>query len=274
MMLFLHKKKYIYCKTINMIKICGIYKITNIVNNKIYVGSAINISNRFKTHKRLLKNNIHFNSHLQSSYNKYGSSCFKYEIIETITEDIMLKRESYWINILNANNREYGYNKRLVVNSNLGIKLSDETRKKLSDSHLGHRRSEETHKKIIESQYKKICQFDMDGNYIKIFNSLKEAAEELNVKYTTSITACLKKRLPSALGFRWSYESEKDFFKPRPLKKVSTYKIKLKVTCILTNNIRIFESISDAKKGLKLSQTTINRGIKEKQYKNLIWEKI
>ena len=68
MMLFLHKKKYIYCKTINMIKICGIYKITNIVNNKIYVGSAINISNRFKTHKRLLKNNIHFNSHLSGFY--------------------------------------------------------------------------------------------------------------------------------------------------------------------------------------------------------------
>jgi hypothetical protein len=257
-----------------MEKICGIYKITNIVNNKIYVGSAVNISNRFKTHKRLLKNNNHFNNHLQSSYNKHGISCFEYEIIETTTHDIMLNRESYWIETLNANNRDYGYNKRLIVSSNLGIKLSDETRKKLSDSHLGHKRSEEANKKIIESQYKKICQFDMDGNFIKVFNSLQEAAQELNVKYTTSITACLKKRLPSALGFRWCYENEKDFFIPTPLKNGSSYKIKLKVTCVLTNNIRIFESIVDARKSLKMSTTTIYKGIKEKQYKNLIWEKI
>jgi hypothetical protein len=260
-----------------MKKICGIYKITNIVNNKIYVGSAINISSRFKSHKRLLKNNKHFNNHLQSSYNKHGSSYFKYEIIETTTDDVMLEKESYWIKTLNTNNREYGYNKRLIASSNLGIKLSDETKKRLSDSHLGHKRSEETHKKIIESQYKKICQFDMNGNFIKVFNSLQEAAQELNVKYTTSITACLKKRLPSALGFRWCYENEKNFFNIIPLKnylKGGNYKIKLKVTCVLTNNVRIFESIVDATKSLKMSSTTIYKGIKEKQYKNLTWEKI
>ena len=36
---------------------CGIYKITNITNGKVYIGSAVNIMYRFKTHKRLLKNN-------------------------------------------------------------------------------------------------------------------------------------------------------------------------------------------------------------------------
>ena len=186
----------------------------------------------------------------------------------------MINREQYWIDYLEANNTQKGYNKRLIASSNLGIKLSEETRKKLSDSHLGHIRSEESNKKIIESQYKSICQFDMDGNFIKVFNSLQNAAEKLNMNYTTSITACLKKRLPSALGFRWCYESEKDFFNPIPLKRGSTSKIKLKVTCVLTDNTRIFESISDARRDLKLSQTTIYRGIKEKQYKNIIWEKI
>lgn len=257
-----------------MVKICGIYKITNKVNGKIYIGSAINISNRFKTHKRLLKHNKHFNNHLQSSYNKHGVSSFEYEIIEITTEDVMLMRESYWIETLKANSRDYGYNKRLNVSSNLGIKLSDETRKKLRESHLGHKRSEDANKKIIESQYKTICQFDMDGNYIRTFNSLQEAAHELNVKYTTSITACLKKRLPSALGFRWCYESEKELFVPIRLKRTSSYKIKIKVTCMLTNNVRIFESISDVKKGLKVSQSTIYKGIKEKQFNNIIWEKI
>lgn len=62
-------------------KITGIYKITNSINNKIYIGSAINIYRRFVTHNHLLRNNKHFNSHLQSSWNKYKSENFK-EYIE------------------------------------------------------------------------------------------------------------------------------------------------------------------------------------------------
>lgn len=257
-----------------MEKKCGIYKITNIINNKVYVGSAVNMTYRFKTHKRLLKQNKHFNTHLQSSYNKYGKDNFKFEIIELISKDSLLERETFWISFMNANNTNYGYNKRLIVNSNLGIKLSEETRKKLSQSHLGHKRSDEANKKIIDSQYKIICQFDMGGNYIRSFGSLQDAASFLNVKYTTSITACLKKRLPSALGFTWCYENEKETFKPEPLKRASTTKIKIKVTCIFTEKITIFESINEASKKLKISWSMISKAIKQKEYKNLIWEQI
>jgi group I intron endonuclease len=255
-------------------KLVGIYKIINLINNKVYVGSAVNIKNRFKTHKRLLKNHKHFNNHLQSSYIKYGEGQFRYDIIETTSTEELLEKEVCWIKLLNANNNEYGYNKRLIVNSNLGIKLSEETRRKLSESHLGHKRSDESNRKIIESQYKKICQFDRDGTYIKSYNSLQDAAKELNCKYTTSITACLKKRLPSALGFLWCYEHEKDNFVPIETKKRGKKKIKLKVTCIFTNKITIFESITDAINSLKVSSKTVYKGIKEKNYKNLIWEKI
>ena len=140
-------------------------------------------------------------------------------IYKQLFQDAEVEKEFHWIKLLNANNPKYGYNKRLIVNSNLGIKLSEETKKKLSESHLGHKRSDESNKKIIESQYKKICQFDRDGIYIKTYNSLQDAAKELNCKYTTSITACLKKRLPSALGFLWCYEHEKDNFVPIETKK-------------------------------------------------------
>jgi len=258
----------------NIKKKSGIYKITNIVNDKVYVGSAVNIDYRFKTHKRLLKGNKHFNNHLQSSYNKNGKDNFRFEIVELVNEDTLLERETFWISYLMANNPDYGYNKRLIVNSNLGIKLSDVTRKKLSESHLGHKRTDEANKKIIESQYKIICQFDTQGKYIRSFSSLQEAACFLNVKYTTSITACLKKRLPSALGYAWCYEDEKETFKPEPLKRTTTKKIKIKVTCILTEKITIFESINDASKNLKISWNMINKAFEKKQYKNLIWEKI
>jgi hypothetical protein len=119
-----------------------------------------------------------------------------------------------------------------------------------------------------------ICQFDMNGDYIRSFNSLQDAASFLNVKYTTSITACLKKRLPSALGFTWCYGNEKETFKPEPLKRTSTKKIKIKVTCILTEKITIFESINEASKKLKISWNMISEALKQKEYKNLIWQKI
>jgi len=257
-----------------MDKIVGVYKITNMKNNKVYVGSAVNIKNRFKTHKRLLKDNKHFNNHLQSSYLKYGKDQFNYEIIEITSIEEMLVKEIYWIKSFNANDPKYGYNKRINVSSNLGIKLSDETKRKLSESHLGHKRSQETNIKIIESQYKKICQFDKKNNFIQTFNSLQDAAKSLNCNYTTSITACLKKKIPSALGFIWCYENEKDHCVAKPSKKRTDNKIKLKVTCIITNKITTFESITDAINILKVSSKTVYKGLKEKKYKNLIWEKI
>lgn len=257
-----------------MEKISGIYKITNLKNNKVYIGSSFNIKNRFKTHKRLLKNNKHFNSHLQSAYIKYGIDNFNYEIIEVTTLKEILDREIFWITTLKSNNSEYGYNKRILVSSNLGIKFSDETKRKLRESHLGHKRSDEANKKIIESQYKKICQFDKTGEFIQTFNSLQDAAKSLNCKYTTSITSCLKKKLPSALGFLWCYENEKDDFKPNMIKKQKGKKVKLKITCVITNNITIFDSITEAINTLKISCGGIYKGIKEKKYKNLLWEKI
>ena len=50
----------------------GIYQIKNLVNEKIYVGSAINLYQRKCEHFSDLRKNIHDNPHLQSSYNKYG----------------------------------------------------------------------------------------------------------------------------------------------------------------------------------------------------------
>ena len=43
----------------------GIYKITCLVNDKTYVGQAINIEDRWKTHIQCFNRNKHHNSHLQ-----------------------------------------------------------------------------------------------------------------------------------------------------------------------------------------------------------------
>ena len=62
----------------------GIYKITNIKSNKYYIGSDSNIlkHTRWSDHKSKLRRNIHYNTHMQNAWNKYGEKMFKYEVLE------------------------------------------------------------------------------------------------------------------------------------------------------------------------------------------------
>lgn len=227
-------------------KISGIYKIINIENGKYYIGSAVDIKNRWKTHKRLLKNNKHYNNHLQSAYNKYGNENFLYEVIEE-TENL-IEREQFWLDKLNANDNSFGYNKRIIATSNLGIKLSDSTREKLRISHIGNKQSKETIKKISESQYKKICQFDINGNYLNTFNSLQEAAKFLNKSYTTSITMCLNGKISTAFGYAWCHELDRDNFKIREKNNGKT----IEITDNVTGVTYIFKTMKECCDTLKI----------------------
>ena len=63
-----------------MKNISGIYKITNNVNGKFYIGSSQNISRRWYDHKRELRIQKHHNKYLQRAWNKYGEENFSFEI--------------------------------------------------------------------------------------------------------------------------------------------------------------------------------------------------
>jgi hypothetical protein len=191
--------------------ICGIYKITNTVNNKYYIGSAISIRYRLNTHKRLLRDNKHFNKHLQASYNKYGLSNFVFEQLEVTTKEVMIEREQFWIDQLDASNPKKGYNKRINASSNLGIKASEETRKKLSVAHMGHKRSKEAQLKISASQYKKVVQINFDGSIVKEYLSLQDAAKETGVQ-STGISMCLNGTIKSTGGYCWCKKENLDTF--------------------------------------------------------------
>jgi len=90
-------------------KISGIYKITNIINNKVYIGQSKDIFIRLRSHKSSLKSNIHFNIYLQRSYNKHGIDNFIFEILEECNENILNEKEAYWINYHNSCNKSYGF---------------------------------------------------------------------------------------------------------------------------------------------------------------------
>ncbi len=141
----------------------GIYKIANIINNKVYIGQTCknqSFSRRFSAHRRLLINNSHDSSHLQNSWNKYGEENFLFEIVEIIEDDFVLtSREQFWVDKYESNNEKCGYNKRPIVDSNKGVKFSKECRQKMSEQRKGRmtgeknpfygkKHSEETKEKI------------------------------------------------------------------------------------------------------------------------------
>ena len=130
-----------------MTKKCGIYKITNITNNKFYIGQSTDLSKRKSDHFYTLKNNCHCNFHLQSSYNKYGKKNFKFETLLYCESFELTRYEQYLVDCLRP---EYNIRKE-CVDSPKRIFLSEEGKQKLSKLRKGIPRSEETKEKIRKS---------------------------------------------------------------------------------------------------------------------------
>ena len=79
--------------------VCGVYKIINTINGKVYIGSSKDISRRWNEHIYSLDVNAHHNKKLQNAWNKYGRQNFKFEIIEECDEKNQFEREQYYIDL-------------------------------------------------------------------------------------------------------------------------------------------------------------------------------
>ncbi|AZU98587.1 hypothetical protein [Acinetobacter phage AbTZA1] len=99
----------------------GIYKITNIITNKCYVGSAKDFSKRWARHFKDLENGTHSSIKLQRSYNKYGKKVFIPSILEELeySKDLIIERENFWISEMNS--KLNGYN---IADASFGDTLS------------------------------------------------------------------------------------------------------------------------------------------------------
>jgi len=115
----------------------GVYKIKNLVSGKLYVGSAVDITSRFKVHRSALNFDRHHNDYLKKSWDKYGEDSFVFEVIEYCSKDKLLEREQYWIDFYGATNRDIGYNILEHAGSLLGFKHTEETKRKISQSLKG-----------------------------------------------------------------------------------------------------------------------------------------
>lgn len=93
-----------------MEQICGIYKITNLINDKIYIGQSVNIKRRWAEEKsRALDERLHEVSALYAAIAKYGKDNFSFEIIEVCNPWELNDREAWWIQFYNSMSPN-GYN--------------------------------------------------------------------------------------------------------------------------------------------------------------------
>lgn len=89
--------------------VCGIYKITNLENQKVYIGQSVDIKTRLKTHiKRGLGAETPTRNKLYTIMNKVGVENFSYEIIEQCTREQLNDKERYWISYFES--QDFGYN--------------------------------------------------------------------------------------------------------------------------------------------------------------------
>ena len=118
----------------------AIYQIRNTSNGRVYVGSAVRLAKRWKEHLRDLRAGRHHSQKLQYAWNKYGEAAFCFEVLEHVEgKDALLQREQAWIDSLNAASRT-NYNVCGTAGSQLGMKASEATRKKLSAALAGNTR--------------------------------------------------------------------------------------------------------------------------------------
>lgn len=174
-----------------------IYKITNLINGKFYIGSASYYNKRIGTHINLLQNNKHKNPYLQNSWSKYGRKCFSFEIIEHVDSQAkLLEKEQYWLDLTKCYDRNIGYNISKMAGSNLGNKMSEEAKKKIGDFWRGRkfdqRRIDNVRKARTEAQGKAILVYDKNFNLLYEYCSISETSRQCGVSVSAISKQCSK----------------------------------------------------------------------------------
>ena len=210
-------------------------------NNKYYVGITANtVIRRWNNGRGYIKNKYFYRA-----IKKYGWKNFQHEIVaEHLTKDEACKFEIALIKALDSTNPNYGYNfssggehggtghvvseetRKKIGDAFRGKPLSEECKRKLSESLKGHAVSDETRELIslhrsgiyhTEETKRKISaskkgqgaipinQYDLDGNFIRNWESAFVAMKELGFKSSSSIANVLSGKCKSTHGFIFKY---------------------------------------------------------------------
>lgn len=230
----------------------AIYKIENLINGKVYIGSSKDVYKRIDNHIMRLKGGYHINKHLQSSYNKYGKRGFKFEVIKEVGLGILRRAEQYYILKYDSLNPKKGYNKAVVI-SNKWDDSEDEIQIKNS---------------IYFGCYLR------NGKLFKVFRTIQDAYMFLGGRYTRIYESCSSNLTKTCKGYYWiRLDVSKDTFKSY-IDVKSRLGRHRKIDQYTLNNefIKTWDSAVMAAKILKLSSFNITRCLRSNNiYKGFKW---
>lgn len=167
-----------------------IYKITNKLTERVYVGQTKNFENRIKQHIRDSRrvDDIRGNTPLYEDARLIGWDNFSCEILEVCEEIKGNEMEAYWIKFYFNNS----YNKSLFP-----ITAFDPEYQKKCVPFL---------KEATDKMKKKVQQFDIEGNLLKEFDGVREAGRYTGIcHHTIQKVAKGHKNRKTAGGFVWKY---------------------------------------------------------------------
>lgn len=202
-----------------------IYKITNDVNGKVYIGKTLhNVEKRWKEHISDSKRERTENRPLYRAMNKYGIEHFRIETIEECVEEIAEEREAFWIKEYDSFGKN-GYNatiggdgkpyvhRALILWFWLGNMTSALIKKLTGYDGVTIRRVLKsygiTDKELRDRgkvNLKPVAMYNLDGEHIKDFKSVSDACAFVGTdpRHTHISCVCLGKR-KSAHGYTWKY---------------------------------------------------------------------
>ena len=185
----------------------GIYRIINLINNRIYIGSATLFRKRAADHARQLKAQKHCNQFLQRDYNSCGGESFKFDILELVEDkNQLLIREQFYIDIYFPDKGNC-YNLCSIAGSAKGRKLSEETKLKISAGLKGNKNSlGYKHDKYDNAHKHKPCSAETKEKLSKAATGRKHSAlaiskmtgRKLTKKHKANISAGLKGNVNNA----------------------------------------------------------------------------
>lgn len=221
-----------------------IYKITNLLNNQIYIGlTTRTVDARWKEHCR------HNSQLIDKAIEELGKENFSIETIEECDEDNLDAREQYWISYYDSFNNGYnntlgGRDNNYVMTDKINLvlflwdegltvnriveqtKLNVETvRSYLNKNGINHDVIQERANKAIgKSKSKPVIEYSIQGDYIKEWNSALDAAEfyNINSKY---ITATCRGHQKTYNNRRWKYLNDNQELSPLTSKGVKQYSL-------------------------------------------------
>lgn len=123
-------------------KICCVYKLTNLVNGKIYIGQTTNLRKRVNAYKNIKNEYVH--GRIAKAIIKYGQENFKVSVLKRCTPDELTDYENYYIKKLKSYSPDIGYN--MTINNSRTANDSI-ARKNKSIAHTGMKESSITKRK-------------------------------------------------------------------------------------------------------------------------------